>query len=447
MHALLWLVALNAGTPAAQQSDSASMAQTLSRWVSEHRAAGMAVGVLDRGHRMVAVAGNARAGSARIDDATDFEIGSITKVFTGTLLANMVLHHEVALDDPVAKYLPGWTIPSYQGHAITLLDLATQSSGLPRLPDLHPANVDDPYADFDAAALQHFLAGYALTRAPGAQYEYSNLGVGLLGFVLARRLGVSYQRAIAQRVLIPLGMSHSSITGGLGTSLVAEGHTTAFDVTPPWHFDALQGAGALHATLADLLRFVAAVLDTTQGPLQHEMAFATRPRRSIGGADSIGLAWHFAYGDSVQLVWHNGGTGGFRSWLSVDRRRQRAVVALSNDASAPLDAIGRALQMGQPLPDPPVQRAAVALAPTVRARVVGRYQLAPEFFIEISETDGALFEQATGQRKLPIFAASDSIFFLRAVDAELRFQSDSAGKVTGVVLRQNGRDQPARRVP
>src|SRR5204862_7795160 len=130
-----------------------------------------------------------------------YEIGSVTKTFTALLLAEAVQRGEVTLDLPVQRLLPDFTIPKSGDRAITLLDLATQSSALPRLPDnLFPKNPANPYADYTTDDLKQFLAHYKLPRVPGASYEYSNLGVGLLGIALARHAGLPYEELVRKRI-------------------------------------------------------------------------------------------------------------------------------------------------------------------------------------------------------------------------------------------------------
>ena len=158
---------------------------------------GIVVGLLDKGRRVIAVG----VGADNV-----FEIGSITKVFTASILADMASRGEVRLDDPVAKYLPSSAhIPSRNGRQITLLDLVTQSSGLPRMPsNFTPRDSMNPYADYSVQQLYAFLSGYQLTRDIGATYEYSNLGMGLLGHALALKAGTSYERLVTRRILTPL---------------------------------------------------------------------------------------------------------------------------------------------------------------------------------------------------------------------------------------------------
>ena len=247
-------------TAQGRQSDSALKA-IFERWHAEHRIAGIAVGRMDAGGTSMVAAGVMRAGGAtRVVDSTVFEIGSITKAFTGTLLADMVLRHEVALDDPVAKYLPGWTIPMFDGRAITLVDLATHSSGLPRDPtNLNAVNPADPLAGYDEALMMAFLKAHVLRRPPGTLYEYSNLGMSLLGIALAKRAGTSYDALVRTRILDPLKMYDTRITlTASQQARFATGHDAGLQPTSAWHLLSYAAAGRkLHSTVPDLLKLAA----------------------------------------------------------------------------------------------------------------------------------------------------------------------------------------------
>ena len=258
---VLLAIALAApASPAQSQSFIADSAirTILQQRVDQKRAAGLVVGTLDASGRSSVVAyGSAdAAGAQRLDGNTVFEIGSITKTFTATILADMVLRGEVKLDDPVAKYLPATVrVPSRGGKLITLADLATQSSGLPRMPDnFHPADATNPYADYSVQQMYDFLSRYELPRDIGAKYEYSNLGVGLLGHALARRAGVSYESLVNARVLAPLGMTSTRITLTPDMrSRLAVGHDEAMHPVANWDLPTLAGAGALRSTATDML--------------------------------------------------------------------------------------------------------------------------------------------------------------------------------------------------
>ena len=186
----------------------------LNRTGENRKAVGIVVGLVDAsGERFLASGATAPGGAVLPGADTVYEIGSITKVFTSLVLADMVVRGEVGLDDPVAKFLPATVkVPERDGKRITLRDLSNQVSGLPRMPDnLKPADGADPYVDYSADRLYEFLARCELGRAVGEKYEYSNLGVGLLGHALALKAGMGYEELVSKRVLEPLGMADTAI--------------------------------------------------------------------------------------------------------------------------------------------------------------------------------------------------------------------------------------------
>jgi len=397
---------------------------------------GIVVGLLDKGRRVVAVG----VGADNV-----FEIGSITKVFTASILADMASRGEVRLDDPVAKYLPSSAhIPSRNDRQITLLDLVTQSSGLPRMPsNFTPRDSMNPYADYSVQQLYAFLSGYQLTRDIGATYEYSNLGVGLLGHALALKAGTSYEQLVTRRVLIPLQMKETAIT--LTPALrarLALGHDGEGHVVPNWDLPTLAGAGALRSTAADLLTFLVANLDSTATPLSRTLQQTHGERHATDNPNlKIGLAWHISSRPVGKIVWHNGGTGGYRSFMGFDPVRRIGVVVLCNNGNENVDDIGfHLLDETFPLSPPRQRHTEVAVDSLILQRYVGEYELAPTFHIVITREAAHLFAQATAQPRFAIFAESDSTFFLKVVDAQLTFRPD------GLVLHQNGQHLPGRRL-
>ena len=175
---------------------------------------GIVAGVVTpEGRRFVSYGTFGVADSRPVAPDSVFEIGSVTKVFTSLLLADMVQRGEVSLDDPVAKYLPAEVkVPERGGKKITLVDLATHTSALPRLPsNLAPKDASNPYADYSVEQLYGFLSGYELTRDIGSKMDYSNLGVGLLGHALARRTGMDYETLVRNRITGPLKMDDTGI--------------------------------------------------------------------------------------------------------------------------------------------------------------------------------------------------------------------------------------------
>lgn len=431
-------------------SDSAILAIIKQR-VDEKRSAGIVVGVIDPDGRSRVVAyGDAGPGQPPLDSNSVFEIGSISKVFTATVLAEMVQDGKVRLDDPAQRYLPASVhLPARDGKVITLANLSEQNSGLPRMPtNFHPADTANPYADYTVQQMYDFLDHYQLTRDPGEKFEYSNLGVGLLGNVLAQRSGTSYEQMVRERVWKPLGMTHTAITfTPWMTAHLALGHDEQGHVVENWDIPALAGAGAIRSTTADMLAFLAANLHPERGRLERAMAFAHEERAPAGDM-MIGLNWFTLHAGSDTIVWHNGGTGGYRTFIGFAPSRNAGVVVMTNTGGAGADDIGfHLLDPALPLTPAPKHHTAIELPSDILARYVGTYQLAPNFQLEVTLANGALYVHPTGQGTLRLWPESETEFFLKEVDAQLTFVRDAQGQVTEAILHQNGRDMPAKKLP
>jgi D-alanyl-D-alanine-carboxypeptidase/D-alanyl-D-alanine-endopeptidase len=450
-------VSAQAPLPRTLPADSTIRAMLQSR-VSGKLAAGFSVALVDSTGATRIISAGTGASGAPIDARTVFEIGSITKTFTGAALSSLVADGTVRLEQPVSELLPaGTVIPSRNGKVITLLDLATQRSGLPGMPtNFAPKDGRNPYADYTGERMLAFLASHQLTRDPGERYEYSNLGLGLLGYALASKTGQSYESLVRSRVLRPLGMTETSVA--LSPPLrarLAPGHDATGSVVANWDLDALAGAGALRSTATDMLRYLAANLaadrnarDGRTGGIGATLASAHTVRFTGGPANmALGLAWHrllAAPGDTI--VWHNGMTGGYASFLGYSPSRGLGVVILSNSAVSP-DDIGIHLLTGRPLAPPSrpksATRTTITLPPETLDRYVGEYPLAPTFVITVRRDGTRLLAQATGQPAFELFPASPTVFFLRVVEAEMEFELDASGTATALTLVQGGARQRA----
>jgi len=425
---------------------------------AEHSGVGIVVGVIDaHGRRIVSYGVRDPADPRPVDGKTIFEIGSMTKVFTSLVLSEMVQSEEVKLDDPVAKYLPaGAKIPERGGKQITLVDISTQSSGLPRMPgNFRPKDWDNPYADYDEAQLLQFLAGYSLPRDIGSKYEYSNLAVGLLGDALAHRDGVDYETMVKRRIIEPLGMTSTTIT--LSPALkarLAPGHDAGLDPAANWDLAALAGAGALRSDTEDMLTFLGAELGYVRTPLLPAMkAEWTTIRRPTDVPNmSVALAWHILsppYRDEV--IWHNGGTGGYRTFMGFNPKMGVGVVVLTNAATARGgDDIGRYILNGTalalPPPDPAAGHHAVTLDPKTLDAYVGRYEVAPGAVITVTREGQRLMAQLPMQPHVTITPESRTDFFYKVVDAQVHFDLPASGPAIALTLHQNGREVVAKRV-
>jgi len=341
---LIFLFASRPATALAQQAfaPNAEMQAIVTERVTSKGTQGIVLAVLERGRTpRIITGGIAGIAGVPLDGNTVFEIGSITKVFTGALLAEMVSRGEVKFDDPVAKYLPKTVrVPSRNNKQITLLDLATQSSGLPRLPgNMVASDAANPYADYSVAQLYEFLSTYTLPRDPGERYEYSNLGIALLGHVLALRAEKSYEDLLKERILDPLSMNDTriSLTPSM-KSRMAQGFDLESTPTRTWDVTTLAGAGGLKSTANDLLKFLAANLDSTSTPVGRVLARSREARHDTDRpGNTIGLAWHIVDLFGTLATWHNGGTAGFRSFIGLDQARHRGVIVLTNSANNPDD--------------------------------------------------------------------------------------------------------------
>ncbi len=418
--------------------------------IDENRAVGVVVGVFEKDGSTRGISAGEPGPEARpLGERSVFEIGSITKVFTGILLADMVARGEVELDDPVSMYLPEGevTMPTRDGKEITLLDLTTHRSALPRMPDnFAPADPANPYADYTVEQMYEFLSGHELQRDIGAEAEYSNLGVGLLGHVLGLASGMSYEDLVRERIIEPLEMSNTGMS--LSSEMnqwLARGHDMDRNVAANWDIATLDGAGALRSDVVDMLRFIEANIGPAESDLEEAMRVSHEARGDLGRDSEIGLGWIISPVDGDSIIWHNGGTGGYHSFAGFDPDRGVGVVVLSNSVDS-IDDIGlHLINSGFPLTEPPPERAEIDLDAAILEPYVGEYALAPEFIITITVEEDLIYAQATGQQKFRIYPESDTRFFFKVVDAQISFDLDDAGAVTGLVLYQNGRVMPAPR--
>ena len=422
---------------------------------------GIVVGVLGPDGRRI-LAGGTGAGAA-VDRTTLYEIGSISKVFTALILADMVNKGEVSLDDPAAKYLPrGHRMPERNGRQITLRDLATHRSGLPRMADNLGDLVTDPtgpFVNYTEAMLLAFLDRYQLERDIGSEWEYSNLGVGLLGYLLGRAAGSDYATLLRERITGPLGMKDTMIA--LPPSHAAR-LVPAFDTymrpTPPWELGVHEAAGGIRSSAADMLTFSAAVLDPNS-PIAAASATALSVRLpGAGRGTEQALGWVIRQpGPGREVLLHDGGTGGYRTLLAIEPAKGRAVVALVNSAAEPGAAdLGLHVLLGSPMPPTPppppappprVARTEVTLPAAELERVVGRYRFTPGFVVAVTLDSGRLrARNEMGGTPNGIYAEGPLNFFWRILDAQIRFTTDAAGKVVGAELTQDGQSMAGTRI-
>jgi D-alanyl-D-alanine-carboxypeptidase/D-alanyl-D-alanine-endopeptidase len=397
------------------------------------------VGVLDENDSKFYNYGRKAKNSTQdVNENTIYEIGSITKVITSLILADMVEEGELSLDDPIDKFLPREVkIPMGNGKKITLKHLATHTSGLPSMPEnFAPKDMRIPYVDYTVGEMYDFLSHYTLTRDIGAQYEYSNLGFGLLGHILASKSNMTFEQLVVKRICNELGLKNTTISlTPQQQALLAKGHVGDIEVTN-WDFLAFEGAGALRSTASDMLTFLSAEIGLKESRLHSAMektqiAYAS----GITGLE-MGLGWHIHKKFGSEIIWHNGGTGGYHSFIGFDKKNKNAVVVLSNSADDIIDDIG--LHILNKNFELKILKKAVKVDTSIYDDYIGEYELAPNTILTISREGNKLFAYATGQVIIEIFPLSETRYFFKVVDAEISFIRDKEGKVNELILHQEG---------
>ena len=302
--------------------------------IEKEKSVGIVVGLIDyKGRREYYCHGTlTQGGDEPVDENSIYEIGSISKAFTGIMLADMVLDGEMQLDAPAETYLPETVkMPERNGQKITLEHLATHTSGIARMPtNFRPADPTNPYADYTVENMYEFLSGYTLKRDIGEKYEYSNLSMGLLGHVLGLKAGMEYEELLILRICSVLGMEDTKITlTAKMKKRLAQGHNPKGEV-PNWDIPTLAGAGAIRSSAKDMLTFLAANLGIVQSKLSKAIDMTHKARVDAGKDLKIGLGWHILDNGKTQIIWHNGGTGGYRTFCGFVKDKKIGVVVLSN---------------------------------------------------------------------------------------------------------------------
>jgi serine-type D-Ala-D-Ala carboxypeptidase/endopeptidase len=335
-------VAARAATPS-----EIDISEILRRRVDiEKRTVGMAAAVVTpRGHRIICY-GRERLGSDRqVSGETLFEIGSITKIFTALLLADLARAGVLAIDDPVSKHLPAdFRVPERDGRPITLADLATHTSGLPTFPPVTRPFEEyrSPTEFFDAlfgaiklysvADLKGWLRDFKLPRAPGSGWEYSNMGYAVLGLALSHRTDLSYEELLRRKVFNPLGLTSTFLTPPARVATrVAEGHDPKLNPVPPIDLGIFAPAGSLRSTAENLASFLRAVMPGSGSPVEPSARLILqthRPAPPAGGQQALG--WEILPAREGDYVSKDGVTGGQGATAVFDPVARTGVLVLSN---------------------------------------------------------------------------------------------------------------------
>lgn len=307
---------------------------------------GLAIGVFDIGSeypRMFFYGKTNKEDNVKPDENTVFEIGSITKTFTTTMLVMLERDGKIKINEPVQTYLPdSVTIHNFSSNQpVKILHLATHTSGLPRLPGnlMLDAGTDpkDPYKNYHVNNLYSFVNTYILPNEPGTHYEYSNIGMGLLGHLLTRASGMTYEQLLHKYIVDSLGMTMTGVTMTPEMQKnLAKGYDEKGEPSGNWNFDVVEGAGAIRSNLKDMMSYMAFHMGKTEKLDFKDGLQLMQKRRFETGLDNIyiGLGWHISEtSGGKQVIWHNGGTGGYRAMIAFMPELQTGVVVLTNQAN------------------------------------------------------------------------------------------------------------------
>lgn len=352
-----------------QTTGDAELAAQVREIASPTGRTGMTVAVLEDGELRQAGLGSAGAGRPMTPE-TPVEIGSVTKTMTSSVLADMIDSGDVGADDAVRDLVPQQDWPQGSVGDATLADLASHRSGLPRQP-LVPSTyvtslrygLSGANPDADSTPQSVIESAAAAPRFTTGDYAYSNLGVDLLGHLLAARAGTDYPHLLQQRLLDPVGLEHTVIGAAEGIpDGAAVGHNARGRAVEPWTSSggAPSGAG-VWSTTGDLARFADQVM-AGEAPGSD----AAKPRFPAGEGTRIGYGWHLSKSGDRDIVWHNGIAGGCASFVGFDRESGRVVVVISNTAE-PVDGIAMNLLTGSSDPEPTIGTGPVGLATSIGA--------------------------------------------------------------------------------
>lgn len=377
---------------------------------------------------------------------TKFRLGSITKQFTATLVMQLQQARKLSVQDAICKYLEpcpeSW-------EPITIHHLLSHTSGIPSYTD-DPSYVKDMGLAKTREDIVATFRDKPLEFTPGEEFRYSNSGYFLLGVIVERVAGKSYEGALKDMILAPLGMDdsgydrHDTVLAQRASGYRPEGDGLAnaeyLDMSWPY------AAGAMYSTVEDLLKWDKALYEDVVLP---RSALETMWTPNKG---RYGYGWQIATPSPItanrSAVYHGGGINGFATTILRYTQERITVVVLANLEIAPVETIAHdlsAIAFGEEYSIP--KRRTVADVPKeLYDDYTGRYELRPNFIFAITREGDSLFVQPTGQGKSEIFPESETEFFSRIVDAQITFVRDELGNVTQLVLHQNGRDTPGRKI-
>jgi CubicO group peptidase (beta-lactamase class C family) len=407
---------------------------------------GAVVGISQQGKKSYFSFGTkSKDSTTPVDERSIFEIGSITKTFTGIALGTLSVRGTVGLEDSIAITFP--ELSGTDAERITLLSLSTHTSGLPRLPSnlgqsdrtcsgpkyFDPAN---PYASYGLENLLCYLSHVTVSQQP-AEFDfsqYSNVGVGTLGAALtAAGHYKNYEDMVQREIILPLGLQDTAIqlTANQQARFVP-GYTEAFDEAKPWAFDSLAGAGAIRSSAQDLLTYAEANISPPNSDLGKGMTLSHMLQKQGANVWGIGLDWFVQQNSDDPVIWHDGGTAGYGSLVLFKAKSKQAVVYLTDSGVPPQCLLEYFLKI------PCQVNFGAALTDAQYASVQGEYRSESESLaFSIKKKGGYVFLVIDGH-EIRLIAKSPLSFDAATLAAHIDFERNTAGKTTGMRFFQDG---------
>jgi len=315
-------------------------------FIQKKFAPGICVGIVKGNTVMIKGYGTADKNGGQIPDSnTIFEIGSITKVFTAEITQRLVDDGLLHWNDHIQAVLPDSAKLKFDDSS-TLLNLVNHTSGFARIPDSILSlltNECDPYSTLTNADIARYLRACTDKKRPDLHhYDYSNFGTALLANIDEYRTGKSYETLLQELICFPLQMVHTSLFVK-DSSKFATGYDEKGNKTCHWNFGAMYGCGAIRSDIADMIKFLKANMDSTN--LLYNSFHKTHQETALIPTGGIAYGWHIdrvngALSGIFNIIWHNGGTGGFRSYMGFDPKRKTGIIVIANQATDEVDRAG-----------------------------------------------------------------------------------------------------------
>lgn len=377
------------------------------------------------------------------DEQTIFQIGSITKQFTATLILKLAEQNKLSLSDKLVKYYPNFP----NADKITIENLLTHTSGIWNYTNDKKFMETWVEKSIDEAGMVSLFKNKPLDFEPGTQYSYSNSGYILLGFIIQKVSGKKYGQMLRTQIFQPLQMYHSGLDF---THLISSNKATGYQsITTNNSAKSMIvdssvsfSAGAIYSTTGDLYKWNHS-LSTDRILNKKSLQNAFTPR-----LEKYGLGWITDTINGHPFISHDGGIHGFLAHNIVFPADSIFITILSNSNSSKVEQVGKdveAILFNKPY-NLPLAYKEIAIDTSILVKYVGAYELAPTFKIDISLVNGSLKAQATGQPQFDLFAKSETMFFLKVVDAQIEFIKNDQGETDQLILHQNGAHQPAKKV-